>query len=114
MLCKGKYHTLRYIYVYIIVIRVLPCSCFMVKMPRLDVSTRGHVVLLRHKGCSIAEIRARLIEENVPVSLVSIYKLLKKYEDTGSVVDHKRRRNTPKILQPEHLHFLDESLAEND
>ena len=101
-------------YMYIIVTHVLPCSCFMVKMPRLDVSMRRCGVLLHRNGCSIAEIRARLIEENVPVSLGSIYKLLKKYEDTGNIVDCKRRPSTPKFLQPEHLHFLDEALVEND
>ena len=47
-------------------------------MPRLDVSTRKRVVVLRQNGHSVAEIRARLIEEGNLVSLVSIYKLLKK------------------------------------
>ena len=83
-------------------------------MPRLDVSTRGRVVVLRQKGYSVREIRARLMEEGIPVSLVSIYKLLKKYEYTGSVVDRKSKPSTPKILQSEHLHILDEALAEND
>ena len=83
-------------------------------MPRMDVSTRGRVVVLREKGYSVAKIRTRLKEEGILVSLVSIYKLLKKHEHTGSVADRKRTPSTPKILQPEHLHFLDEALAEND
>ena len=83
-------------------------------MPRLDVSTRVRVVVLRQKGHSVAEIRERLIEEGNPVSSVSIYKLLKKYECTGSVVDLNRKPSIPKILQSEHLHFLDEALAEDD
>ena len=49
---------------------LLPCSYLIAKMPQLDVSTRMCVVVL--------------------VSLVSIYKLLKKYKDTGSGVDLKR------------------------
>ena len=83
-------------------------------MPRLDVSTRGCVVVLRQKGHSVAEIRARLIEEGTPVSSVSIYKLLKKYECTSGVVDRNRKPSIPKILRSEHFHFLDEALAEDD
>ena len=77
---------------------------------------RGCVVVLRKKGYSVKEIRVRLMEEGIPVSLVSIYKLLKKYmyECTGSVVDRKRKLSTPKILRSEHLHFLNEAIAEND
>ena len=83
-------------------------------MPRLDVSTRKRVVVLRQNGHSVAEIRARLIEEGNLVSLVSIYKLLKKYECTGGVVDRKRKPSVRKILQSEHLHFIDEAMADDD
>ena len=83
-------------------------------MPRLEVSTRRRVIILRSRGYSVAEIRARLMEEDTPVSLVSLYKLLKKYECTRSVVDRKRKLSTPKILQSEHLRFIDEAMAEDD
>ena len=83
-------------------------------MPRLDVSTRGRVVLLHQKGYSVSQIRARLLEERTPVSLVAIYKLLKKFERTGSVADCKRKPSTPKLLNAEHLRFIDDALAEDD
>ena len=83
-------------------------------MPRLNVSTPGRIIALRSKGYSVAEIRARLLEESTPVSLVSIYKLLRKYKCTGTVVDRRRKPSTPKILQSEHLRFLDEALDQDD
>ena len=75
---------------------------------------RGRVVVLHEKGHCVAEIWARLKEEGILVSLVSIYKLLKKYEHMRSVADRKRTHSISKILQSEHLNFLDETLAEND
>ena len=83
-------------------------------MPRLDVSTRGRVVILRQKGYSVSQIRARLLEENTPVSLVAIYKSLKKFKRTGSITDCKRKPSSPKLLNAEHLRFIDDALAEDD
>ena len=40
-------------------------------------STRVRVVILRQKGYSVSQLSDRLLEEETPVSLVSIYKLLK-------------------------------------
>ena len=56
-------------------------------MPRKDVSTSERAVVLCEKGYGVGEIRTRLKEEGILVSLASIYKLLKKYECTGSVAD---------------------------
>ena len=83
-------------------------------MPRMNMSTRVRVIILRQKGYSVSQIRDRLLEEETPVSLVSIYKLLKKFERTGSVRDCKRKASTPKLLRPEHLRFIDDALAEDD
>ena len=82
-------------------------------MPRLDVNTRKRVVLWL-KGYSVSRIRARLLEGYTHVSLVSIYKLFKKIENTGSITDYKRKPSIPKLLNPEHLCFIDEALAEDD
>lgn len=82
-------------------------------MPRLDVDTRGRVVLLRSRGYSVADIRRRLSEEKIVVSAASIYKLLKKAKELGSVVD-RNRRHTPRILCTEQLKFMDEALASDD
>ena len=62
----------------------------------------------------MSQIRDRLLEEETPVSLVSIYKLLKKFKTTGNVHDCKRKASTPKLLGPEHLHLIDDALAEDD
>ena len=85
-----------------------------VRMPRLDINARRRVISLHQKGYSVAEIRARLLEEDTLVSLVSIYKLLKKNERTGTVIDLKRKPSTPRILRAEHLKFIDDALAEDD
>ena len=57
---------------------------------------------------------AILMGEGIYVNLVSVYKLPKKYEYTGSVVDSNRKVSALKILLLEHLHFFDEILAESD
>ena len=62
----------------------------------------------------MSEIKARLLEEDISVSLMSIYRLLKKNERTGSIVDLKRKPSTPRILRAEHLKFIDDALAEDD
>ena len=80
----------------------------------MNMSTRVRVVILRQKGYSVSQIRDRLLEEETPVSLVSIYKLLKKFERTWNVRDCKRKASTPKLLHPEHLRFIDDALAEDD
>ena len=82
-------------------------------MPRLDVDTRRRVVILRDRGYSVSQIKARLLEENIVVSLVSIYKLLKRKEETGTVIDRKRK-SSPKILRSEHLRFIDDAMANDD
>ena len=74
---------------------------------------RGRVVKLRNSGYSVSAIQRRLLEENTVVSAVSIYKLLKKAEDRGSVVD-RNRKSAPRILCTDQLKFMDEALANDD
>ena len=83
-------------------------------MPRMNMSTRVRVIILWQKGYSVSQIRDGLLEEETPVSLVSIYKILKKFKTTGNVRDCKRKASTPKLLGPEQLRFIDEALAEDD
>lgn len=51
-------------------------------MPRLDMDTGKCVLVLQRKGYIISEITWRLSDENILVSAVSIYKLLKKAEES--------------------------------
>ena len=66
-------------------------------MLRLDVDTRTRVIVLRSKGYSVSAIRRRLAEENILVSVVALYKLLKKAKELGTV-DDRRRKCSSKFL----------------
>ena len=82
-------------------------------MPRLDVDTRTRVIVLQSKGYSVSAIRRRLAEENILVSAVTLYKLLKKAKELGTV-DDRRRNYSSKILSTEHLKYMDEALANDN
>jgi len=82
-------------------------------MPRLDIETRRRVVFLRNSGYSIAQIKKRLQEENIHISLPALYNLLKKYNDTGKLID-LRRRTRPRKLNEAMRAFLNQKLSEND
>ena len=82
-------------------------------MPQLDMDARRCIIVLRHRGYSVSQIRARLVEENIMASRISIHKLLRRKEETGTVTDRKRKR-TPRILQSEHLHFVDNTMANDN
>ena len=82
-------------------------------MPQLDMDMRSRIIVLRHRGYSVSQIRARLLEENIKASRISIYKLLRRKEETGTVIDRKRKR-APKILQSKHLSFIDDAMANDN
>ena len=81
-------------------------------MPRLDIETRK-VVYLSCSGYSVSQIKKRLIQENIHISLVALYKLLKKYEETGKLIDFPRR-TCPKKLNDVMRAFLNQALSGND
>ena len=56
-------------------------------VPRIDVETRRRAVLLRRSGYSIAQIRERLKEENIKISSQALFNLMKKYNETGKLMD---------------------------
>ena len=60
-------------------------------MPRLDIETRRRKITLRHTGYSVADIRKRLAEENIAISLQALFNLLRKHKDTGRLIDLPRR-----------------------
>ena len=85
-------------------------------MPRLDIEARRRVLVLkkiRHGGYSVAAIRQRLLEENISVSTVAIYALIKKYERHRIIVD-RPRRPVDRKLDKDKLRVMDECLANDD
>ena len=44
-------------------------------------------MVLKQSGYSIAEIKKRLSEENISISLQSLFSLVKKYNETGKLID---------------------------
>ena len=82
-------------------------------MPRLLIETRNRVVHLHERGYSVAPIVERLQEEHTIISRVTLYKLLKKYKERGSVGDRARWPRSTK-LEHEHLVFIDNVMAQNE
>uniref|UniRef100_A0A1X7TJK7 Paired domain-containing protein n=1 Tax=Amphimedon queenslandica TaxID=400682 RepID=A0A1X7TJK7_AMPQE len=82
-------------------------------MPRLFLELRRLVVTLRQNGSSVEDISRRLLDAGVTVSRTSLYKLLKKYKEKGTVGDLWRATVVPK-LNEEHLVFIDNAMTEND
>ena len=69
--------------------------------------------MLGESGSTITKIQKRLVEEQIFVSQVSLYKLLKRYQETGNVGDTPRHQ-IPKKLGKEQLVAINEALAAND
>jgi len=69
--------------------------------------------MLSKKGFSLRETKARLEEEGIHTSKTSLCLLLKKYRETGSVVDRPRAR-VPKKLRNQHYAFIDQCLENDD
>ena len=82
-------------------------------MPRLDINTRRRVVFLKQAEYSIAEIQKRLKEENISISSQALFNLVRKYKETGMLID-KPRRTRPRKLDDEMLAVLNQALTEND
>ena len=83
------------------------------KMGRLTIHERLRVITLFSCGHSVSSIRKRLAEENVSISLKSLYNLLKKYREKDTIVDlpHQRRR---RIITDEMRAFIELEMANND
>ena len=82
-------------------------------MPRLSIETRKRVVILRKKGYSVDNIRTRLAEEQIFVSKMALYALIKKYKKHGSIQNLPKPK-PPHILNFDQVKFIDDSLAQND
>ena len=90
-----------------------PALQYLPVMPRLDIDTRRRVVFLKSAGYSVSQIKKRLQEENILVSSQALFNLLKKFKDTGKLID-LLRRTRPRKLSREMMVFLNEALSEND
>lgn len=83
-------------------------------MPRLSISTRRRVIALYQSGLySIREIRRRLREESIFISLQALWNLVRKHRETGKVSDLPRR-SRPRKLSQEMMDVLELAWSEND
>ena len=70
-------------------------------------------MLLKKQGYTYREIASRLKEENIIVTINSLYLLVTKYRHTNSLVD-KPRQSRSRLLNREHYFFIDNQLLLND
>ena len=82
-------------------------------MPRLQVSTRKRIIILKRQGYSLQDIRQRLEEEGIVVSIRSLQRLCAKFEKTRTIQDLPKATKC-RVLTPEMLSAMDESLRNDD
>ena len=82
-------------------------------MGRLSLETRSKVIIMRRNCYRVSEIQARLAQEGVSVSKVSLFALLKKFNNTSLVVDLKRKPRSS-LLGHDHYRFIDEAMTVNN
>jgi len=82
-------------------------------MPRLDVATRKRVIVLHRAGYSIAAIWKRLKQEKIAVTLRSLQRLLKKFQEHHSVTDLPRKYK-PRKITANMSKMIDSMLQDND
>ena len=75
-------------------------------MPRISAETRRRIVAIKSSGYSVTQIQKRLADEDICVSKVTIYKLLKKYKEFRTVLDMPRRASVPRKLNADHVKFI--------
>ena len=83
------------------------------KMGRLTIHDRLHVITLFSRGYSISPIHKRLIEENISISLQGIYNLIEKFCEKETIVDLPHQRRRQKITQ-EMRRFIEQEMSKND
>ena len=71
------------------------------------------VIRMWEKQFKLKKIQSYLLEEGINISKNSLCALIKKYKQTGSVVDIKGKER-PKLLSEEHIRFIDEAMANDD
>ena len=82
-------------------------------MPRLLVSTRKRVIILRRQGYALKDIQRRLEQEDIVVSLRSLQRLCAKFKRVRTIRDLPRASKR-RLLTPQMLSAMDESLRDND
>lgn len=95
-----------------VIFQVTPVS-LLPAMTRLDIATRRRILVLKGLGYSVSDITKRLNEENISISRQAIFNLIRKYRETGSLLDLPRRARDKKLTDPM-LQVLNEALTEND
>ena len=82
-------------------------------MARLSLSARRTAIAMCFAGYKIGDIQKRLEDENVCTTTRSLYRLIKKFKDTGRYTDLPRRARDKK-LSPDMLAVMEDTLKEND
>lgn len=80
---------------------------------RLNVTTRERVIALKSQGYTYRSIKERLHDEGITVSIKTLYLLVAKYKQTGTVDDRPRSKRE-KLLRDPHYCFIDIAISEND
>lgn len=76
-------------------------------MGHMSADTRARVVWMWRVKFPVTKIQARLRDEGITVSRQSIYLLVRKYQNFGSIADMQKPLQK-RLLDSEHFKFIDE------
>ena len=82
-------------------------------MPRLNVSTRKRVIILRRQGYALKDVRRRLGEEGIVVSMRTLQRLCAKFKEMGTIQDIPRTFKC-QVLNPQMPSAMDQCLRNDD
>ena len=83
-------------------------------MTRTTIETRRRILVLLDCGFSVSNIQKRLVEEQIYVSKVATYQLIKKYKEHHIYTDLPRSPAQKPILNEEQVRHIDNAMANND
>lgn len=81
-------------------------------MGRMSLETRVRVIRLASKGHFSTKILQHLENNGISVLRIALYALFRKYQETNSIEDIKRR-SRPQLLSEDHYRFIDSTIADN-
>ena len=82
-------------------------------MPLLNIETRRRVIVLKQAGYSFVEIKKRLGEKDIAISLQALHNLVKKYQAKNTLMDLPRH-TMPRKLNSEMMAALHQALLKDD
>ena len=91
--------------------RVLTVIMTYLNMPRLSLDARRKVIMLHNSGLPVRKIKSRLSEEKVYITRRSLYRLIKRFQQTNHRKRDKKMTQEMAVVMNSELEQNDEATA---